>query len=167
MGRQVFGIGIRFCKSNGVFFSTLPARVKSMDLQCIRFQKQNSQRKSQIAIWVDGRDEQILRPNRNGRQVLHGHQEGTTKIREQLEVGSQRPGTCLTDGQKERPLGGSESHQELGRAMKLDRVHSKNVIEQNRRGTGKHGQINSPSSSSSAWTRSRSRWTSSKSKDYR
>ena len=29
-------IGKRFCKSNGVFFSTLSARVKSLDLQCIR-----------------------------------------------------------------------------------------------------------------------------------
>ena len=29
-------IGKRFCKSNGVFFSTLSARVQSLGLQCIR-----------------------------------------------------------------------------------------------------------------------------------
>ena len=39
-------------------------------------------------ILVDGRNVQTLGPNSKGRQVLHGYQERTTKIREQLEVGS-------------------------------------------------------------------------------
>ena len=40
MGRQTWGhawyIGKRFCKSNGVFFSTLSARVQSLDFECVR-----------------------------------------------------------------------------------------------------------------------------------
>ena len=39
-----------------------------------------------------------------------------TNVRKQVEVGSQRPGTCLTDGRKGRRLGGSERHQELATA---------------------------------------------------
>ena len=64
MGRQVFGTRMVyretfFCKSNGVFFSTWSARVKSMDLWCIRTHvtscdewMPNSSSGSEMPVWT-------------------------------------------------------------------------------------------------------------------
>ena len=64
--------------------------------------------------WTE--EKRRLGSTRIGRQVQHGDQKRTPKIRQHLDVVRQRPGICLTDGQKGIQLGGRQSHQEFAPA---------------------------------------------------
>ena len=61
-------------------------------------------RKSQIAILVNRRKMCIHGPSPVGREIAHGHEERTLKIRKQLGARYQRSGTHARRNETERRL---------------------------------------------------------------